>query len=171
MKTRTIALCLAFASLTLTTGALAHCEIPCGIYGDEARFAAIQENITTIEKSMVKIEELSDDLKNINQLTRWVNNKEHHADDIRQIVTQYFMTQRIKLPDENDAGAVLDDELFHAALRQLSGRVDGVFLDRCRRRFLSGKNALLKKLSISWPVAAAAGAFSPKENTFLKKTQ
>ena len=106
MNTRTIGLCLAFASLTLTTGALAHCEIPCGIYGDEARFAAIQENITTIEKSMVKIEELSGDLKNINQLTRWVNNKEHHAHDIRQIVTQYFMTQRIKFPDENDAGAV-----------------------------------------------------------------
>ena len=90
MNTRTIGLCLAFASLTLTTGALAHCEIPCGIFGDEARFAAIQENITTIEKSMVKIEELSGDLKNINQLTRWVNNKEHHADDIRQIVTQYL---------------------------------------------------------------------------------
>ena len=105
MNTRTIGLCLAFASLTLTNGALAHCEIPCGIYGDEARFAAIQENITTIEKSMVKIEELSGDLKNINQLTRWVNSKEHHADDIRQIVTQYFMTQRIKPPAAGDAKA------------------------------------------------------------------
>jgi len=106
MNTRTVTLWIAFASLTLTTGAYAHCEIPCGIYGDEARFGAIQENITTIEKSMMKIEELSVDLKNINQLTRWVNNKEHHADDIRHIVTQYFMTQRIKLPDESDAGAV-----------------------------------------------------------------
>ena len=106
MNTRTVALCLAFAGMALATGAYAHCEIPCGIYGDEARFAAIQENITTIEKSMVKIDELSGDLKNINQLTRWVNNKEHHADDIRHIVTQYFMTQRIKLPDESDAQAV-----------------------------------------------------------------
>lgn len=106
MKTRTITLCLAFAGMTLATGAYAHCEIPCGIYGDEARFAAIQENITTIEKSMVEINELSGDLKNINQLVRWVNNKEHHADDIRHIVTQYFMTQRIKLPDESDTEAV-----------------------------------------------------------------
>ena len=107
MNTRTVSLlCLAFASLTLATGAFAHCEIPCGIYGDEARFAAIQEDITTIEKSMAKIDELSGDLKNINQLTRWVNNKEHHADDIRHIVTQYFMTQRIKLPDESDVQAV-----------------------------------------------------------------
>ena len=106
MYTRTVALGIAFVSVALTTGVYAHCEIPCGIYGDEARFAAIQENITTIEKSMARIGELSGDLKNINQLTRWVNNKEHHADDIRHIVTQYFMTQRIKLPDESDAGAV-----------------------------------------------------------------
>ena len=104
-KTTTV-LSTALTSLVLATGALAHCEIPCGIYGDDARFAAIQENITTIEKSMTQINELSGDLKNINQLTRWVNNKEHHADDIRHIVTQYFMTQRIKVPDESDAAAV-----------------------------------------------------------------
>jgi len=33
----------------------AHCEIPCGIYGDEARFAAIAEDLTTIEKAMTQI--------------------------------------------------------------------------------------------------------------------
>ena len=27
---------------------------------------------------------------------RWVVNKEHHADELQHIVTQYFMTQRIK---------------------------------------------------------------------------
>ena len=52
------------------------------------------------------INELSGDLGNINQLTRWVNDKEHHADDIRQIVTQYLKTQRLKLPDEEDPQAV-----------------------------------------------------------------
>ena len=68
---------------------------------------------------MMKIEGLSDDLKNINQLTRWVNNKEHHADDIRHIVTQYFMTQRIKLPDESDAGAVAAYEKKLALLHKM----------------------------------------------------
>ena len=108
MRTRELILCLTFAGLglALATGAQAHCEIPCGIYGDEGRFATIQEDITTIEKSMRQINELSGDLANINQLTRWVNNKEHHADDIRHLVTQYFLTQRIKLPDEGDAEAV-----------------------------------------------------------------
>jgi nickel superoxide dismutase len=92
---------------TTTTSAFAHCEIPCGIYGDDTRFAMIAEDIQTIEKSMLKIEELSADVKgNINQITRWVNNKEHHADHIREVVTQYFMTQRIKVPAAGDAAAM-----------------------------------------------------------------
>jgi nickel superoxide dismutase len=35
---------------------------------------------------------------NHNQLARWVVNKEYHANELQHIVTQYFMTQRIK-PD------------------------------------------------------------------------
>ena len=37
-----------------------HCQIPCGIYDDPARLAMIAENITTIEKAMKSIEELSE---------------------------------------------------------------------------------------------------------------
>ncbi|MBT3341707.1 MAG: superoxide dismutase [Gemmatimonadetes bacterium] len=99
-------LMLAFV-LAASTRAQAHCEIPCGIYGDDLRFSTLQEDITTIEKSMKKIVELSvDPTANANQITRWVLNKETHADHIREVVTQYFMTQRIKLPDVSDAAAV-----------------------------------------------------------------
>jgi nickel superoxide dismutase len=67
----------------------------------------LQEDITTIEKSMKKIVELAaDPAENANRIGRWVLNKEQHADHIREIVTQYFMTQRIKLPDEGDKAAV-----------------------------------------------------------------
>ena len=56
---------------------------------------------------MKKIVELAaDPAENANQIGRWVLNKEQHADHIREIVTQYFMTQRIKLPDEGDKAAV-----------------------------------------------------------------
>ncbi len=61
--------------------AYCHCQIPCGIYDDEARFASISEHITTIEKSMKEIERLSAEAKpNMNQIVRWVNNKDQHAD-------------------------------------------------------------------------------------------
>ena len=77
--------------------AYSHCEIPCGVYGDTMRISMLYENITTVEKSMNKIMELSAESKpNWNQLVRWVGNKEKHADDIQHIVTQYFMTQRLK---------------------------------------------------------------------------
>ena len=77
--------------------AFAHCEIPCGIYDDEARLSMIAEHITTIEKSMNRIRLLSkEDPLNYNQIVRWVQNKEKHADELQHIVTQYFMTQRVK---------------------------------------------------------------------------
>ena len=88
-------------------GAHGHCEIPCGIYGDDLRFATLDEDIRTIEKSMRQIAELSADPgANANQSTRWVMNKELHADRIRETVAQYFLAQRIQLPDEGDAAAV-----------------------------------------------------------------
>ena len=94
-----------------------HCEIPCGIYGDDGRFAAILEDVTTIEKSMKLINELSAEPgKNANQLVRWVNNKEVHADKIRDVVTQYFLTQRIKEPAAGDGEA---EKAYHAKLAVL----------------------------------------------------
>jgi len=85
----------------------AHCQIPCGIYGDEMRFQMLEEHITTIEKSMKLIGELSAEPgKNANQLTRWVVNKEDHADEMASIVTQYFLQQRLKLDDPQWAAKV-----------------------------------------------------------------
>lgn len=83
---------------------LAHCQVPCGIYGDKIRIDMLREHITTIEKSMNQINELSGDAaKNMNQLVRWVNNKDNHADEFTEIVTYYFLTQRIKIVEKNDA--------------------------------------------------------------------
>ncbi len=82
--------------------AFAHCEIPCGIYNDEMRINIINEHIVTVEKSMNQIIELEkEEHHNSNQLVRWIMNKERHADKIQEIVSQYFMTQRIKSDTEN----------------------------------------------------------------------
>lgn len=91
--------------LTIISSSLfAHCQVPCGIYGDKTRFDMLREHITTVEKSMNQIDELSGDAaKNMNQLVRWVNNKEKHADDFTEIVTYYFLAQRIKAKDKSDA--------------------------------------------------------------------
>ena len=103
MMKRLIQFFILFISLFFSAGLLgAHCEIPCGIYDDEMRIKMISEHILTIEKSMKQIMELEKASEhNSNQLIRWVVNKEHHADELQEIVSQYFMTQRIKLGDKD----------------------------------------------------------------------
>lgn len=81
----------------------AHCEVPCGIYDDSVRVKLIYEHISTIEKAMKNIDAESAKAKpNYNQLVRWVNNKEEHATKIQEIVSQYFLHQRIKAVSPDD---------------------------------------------------------------------
>ena len=90
-----------------------HCEIPCGIYDDEMRIKMIAEHIDTIEKSMNQIVHLSGEVagldpQDLNQMVRWIQNKEKHADELSHIVTQYFMTQRVKPVGKEDSKAYED---------------------------------------------------------------
>ena len=118
MKPKYLWLVSAFLiSLVAAVSASAHCEIPCGIYDDELRTRQIAEHATTIEKSMKSITELSKgNPVNYNQLVRWVSNKETHANEIQHIVSQYFMTQRIKTGAEKYAEKlkVLHEMLIYA---------------------------------------------------------
>lgn len=86
--------------LMASQSVLAHCEIPCGIYDDDARFELIFEHVHTIEKSAKEIHKLEGKKGNSQQFVRWVMNKEDHASKIQEIVSQYFLTQRIQ-PNTN----------------------------------------------------------------------
>jgi len=79
----------------------AHCEVPCGIYDDPARFTHMMEDQATIAKAIDSIIDLSHnpDPDNINQMARWVSTKESHATNVQHTIAQYFMTQRIKADD------------------------------------------------------------------------
>ena len=89
--------------LLLQGSLLAHCQVPCGIYNDAARIIQIQEDFSTIQKAMTKIKELSQqqDATSMNQLTRWIMTKEDHASKIQKVVSDYFLTQRIKVKTES----------------------------------------------------------------------
>lgn len=106
MKKTGVLIVLIFSFLFNFQAAYPHCEIPCGIYDDQARVVLIEEHIKTIEKSMNQIKSLSkEQLKNYNQIVRWVTNKETHAQHIQEIVYQYFMTQRIKFVRNRETSA------------------------------------------------------------------
>jgi nickel superoxide dismutase len=85
----------------------AHCQVPCGIYDDAVRIIQIREHVTTIEKAMKQIDQLTSDessAQNMNQLVRWINTKEEHATFIQTIISDYFLAQRIKPKQNNEAG-------------------------------------------------------------------
>ena len=99
INTRNVIVFIATVGLVLIASSVvySHCQIPCGIYDDNMRFKMMGEHITTIEKSMKLINKLSAEQKpDMNQLVRWVQNKETHADELSDIITYYFMAQRIK---------------------------------------------------------------------------
>jgi len=91
---------LVAASLSLFTPqqTLAHCQVPCGIYDDHMRVMSMLEDAATIEKAINSINELvgKRDAQSQNQLVRWVNTKEHHAQQTIETISNYFLTQRVK---------------------------------------------------------------------------
>ncbi len=110
-----IALTIAF-TLPAAFG-FAHCQIPCGIYGDQMRFDMINEHITTIEKAMNEINRLgAEGDKNYNQLVRWIINKDEHAEELTHIVTYYFMAQRVKPAGTDDAEYVKKITTLHSIM-------------------------------------------------------
>ena len=105
MKTSALLRTITFLVILSAAGnrLFAHCEIPCGIYDDSLRVQLIAEHIGTVEKSMRTIRSLEKEKSvNYNQLVRWINNKEAHALKIQDIVTQYFLHQRIKPAGKDD---------------------------------------------------------------------
>ena len=77
---------------------LAHCQVPCGIYDDAARIKRLHEDATTIAKAVAQINELagSHEAQGFNQAARWVATKEQHASHVIEVVSQYFLTQKVK---------------------------------------------------------------------------
>ncbi len=109
--------------------AYSHCQVPCGIFGDMTRIVILKEHLTTIEKSMNQINELSKDPQaNMNQLVRWVNNKDTHADLYTEIVTYYFLAQRIKIKESSNADEFKTYQNQVTALHQMM-----VFSMKCKQ--------------------------------------
>ena len=96
----------ALAALLLSVSATSvqsHCQIPCGIYDDNARVVSMLEDVATIRKAVAQIAELAGktDPQSQNQLVRWVVNKEQHAQRIIATIGDYFLTQRVKAKQED----------------------------------------------------------------------
>lgn len=146
---RLVALLLLATALQPLT-ARAHCEIPCGIYTDSMRIEMLREHYQTVEKSMQQIEALKGS-EDLHQYVRWIDNKEVHSSAIQEIVTQYFMTQRVKPAGVEDTAYVAKIAVLHdlvvtamkckqstdltqvARLRELTDRFVELYFDADRK--------------------------------------
>ncbi len=140
-----------FVALLLPTQAFAHCQVPCGIFDDAARVSELEENITTIEKAIKIINELSSksDAQSVNQRTRWVVVKEQHAEKIIEIVSDYFLAQRVKQPADakSDQSKYLSSLASHhevmVAAMKAKQRAEQSSVDRLKKA-VSGIASLYK---------------------------
>lgn len=86
----------------------AHCQMPCGIYHDDMVYDRIDQYVETMVKaiSIMKKNDFSSPEES-NRFTRWVIQKETASDEAANIITTYFLQQKIK-PGEEDTAKRLE---------------------------------------------------------------
>ncbi|MGB0370384.1 MAG: superoxide dismutase [Ni] [Opitutales bacterium] len=104
----------AILTLSLSRGLHAHCQVPCGIYGDELKFGELEQHVETIAKASTQLQSYGAKsaltAQDLQQVARWTSNKESHAAKIIDEAANYFLAQRIK-PDAEHYAEKL--ELLH----------------------------------------------------------
>ena len=126
MKNTLLALCAPLLALTLNSNSTPvapssapalHCQVPCGIYGDQLRIDLMMEDLTTIEKAMGQLTAFQAEASpNLNQVVRWTMAKDEHAQKIQDQVAGYWLAQRIKLPAADADKEAQGKYLFQLAL-------------------------------------------------------
>jgi nickel superoxide dismutase len=140
MPMRPHALLVTFATIALAATVApsighAHCQIPCGIYGDAARVKSVREDVATIRKSVSEIRKLASrrDVQSRNQLVRWVMNKEHHAERVMRTIADYFMAQKIKSSAKDYAKRLIAHHAVMVAAMKCKQTADPKFVDALKR--------------------------------------
>ncbi|WP_139122449.1 superoxide dismutase, Ni [Veronia pacifica] len=116
---------------SVSFNAFSHCQIPCGIYDDHAEVKSMLLDATTIKKATTMIASLSvkNDAQSKNQLTRWVVNKENHAQSVIDSISDYFLTQRVKPSSKDYTERLVRHHAVIVAAMKAKQNADGKFAD------------------------------------------
>lgn len=80
----------------------AHCQMPCGIYHDSMVYDQIDQYVETMYKGQTVINDNKfANAHDRNEFVRWILTKDKSSDDMAQLITTYFLQQKIK-PGEDD---------------------------------------------------------------------
>ena len=127
------------ASFLFNTNVLAHCEVPCGIYDDGARVIQMLEDTKTTEKASKMIAELAGktNAQSANQLSRWVANKESHAQNVIETISHYFMTQRIKASQKDYADRLAKHHAIMVAAMKVKQNADSKYSEDLKKAIMA----------------------------------
>lgn len=103
----------------------AHCQMPCGIYHDEMVYDQIDQYVETMVKGVSVLED--NKFKNIqdyNVATRWILEKENASNEIAEVITEYFLQQKIKPGEEDTVKRVVSAHKLLFYLVQIKQLVD-----------------------------------------------
>jgi len=86
----------------------AHCQMPCGIYNDQMVYDQVNQFYKTVYKGVMamknnKLETVEDK----NQFVRWVMTKERLCNETAEIITKFFLQQKLKPDDEDTKPLIL----------------------------------------------------------------
>jgi len=128
-------LCVVAVTLMAPQALHAHCQVPCGIYDDHARVDSMLEDTETVAKSTKLINELAgkNDAQSLNQITRWVMNKEKHAQMIISTISDYFLTQRVKTSQKDYAERLAKHHAVVVAAMKAKQNADQKFVDALQK--------------------------------------
>lgn len=91
-----------FVAACYTLDLNAHCQMPCGIYHDDMVFDQIDQYVETVVKGITVLEDSKfKTIRERNEFIRWVMEKEKSSNDVAELITTFFLQQKIK-PGEED---------------------------------------------------------------------
>ena len=86
----------------------AHCQMPCGIYHDDMVFDLIDQYVETMIKAVSVMNQTKfETVRQRNEFVRWVIEKDKESNDVANLITSFFLQQKIK-PGEADTAKRLE---------------------------------------------------------------
>ena len=89
------------------------------------------EDVATTKRAVYMITELSkkSDAQSNNQVVRWVMSKESHAQNIISTISDYFLTQRVKLDQKDYVERLKKHHAVIVAAMKVKQNVDMTYID------------------------------------------
>lgn len=109
----------------------AHCQMPCGIYHDDMVYDLIDQYVETMIKAVSVLNKSKfETVRERNEFVRWVIEKEKESDKTADLLTTYFLQQKIKPAEDDTAKRVESAHKLLALLVSIKQNADAKIVEQ-----------------------------------------